>query len=84
MKPRSCKILRARRRRAAAQACGHQLRSPAAIFFPTAPSHMSSATVKRPAPIARQRACGAQRGGKRNRSAKPTGNQSGWLPYTSL
>ena len=48
------------------------------------PSRMSSATVERPAPIARQRACGAQRGGKRNRSAKPTGNQSGWLPYTSL
>ena len=30
-------------------------------FFPTAPSCMSSATVERPAPIARQRACGAQR-----------------------
>ncbi len=35
MKPRSCKILRAARRGGgAAQACGHQLRSPAAIFFP--------------------------------------------------
>ena len=47
MKPRSCKILRARGGGAAAQACGHQLRSPAAIFFPqhrhTCPLPLSSA-----------------------------------------
>ena len=61
MKPRSCKILRARRR--AARGAG--VRPPTMItrrhFFSTAPSRMSSATVERPAPIARQRACGAQR-----------------------
>ena len=48
-----------------AAARGAGVRPPTEItrrhFFPTAPSHMSSATVERPAPIARQRACGAQR-----------------------
>ena len=61
MKPRRCKILRA----AAAAARGAGVRPPTEItrrhFFSTAPSCMSSATVERPAPIARQRACGAQR-----------------------
>ena len=61
MKPRSCKILGARRRRRG----GAGVRPPTEItrrhFFSTAPSCMSSATVERPAPIARQRACGAQR-----------------------
>ena len=51
--------------RAAAAARGAGVRPPTEItrrhFFSTAPSCMSSATVERPAPIARQRACGAQR-----------------------
>ena len=58
---RSCKILRAARRRRR----GAGVRPPTEITrrncFSTAPSRMSSATVERPAPIARQRACGAQR-----------------------
>ena len=61
MKPRSCKILRAR----AAAARGAGVRPLTEItrrnFFSTAPSRMSSASEKRPAPIARQSACGAQR-----------------------
>ena len=64
MKPRSCKILRAARRGGGA-ARGAGVRPPSEItrrnFFSTAPLRMFSASEKRPAPIARQRACGAQR-----------------------
>ena len=46
------------------------------------PSRMSSATVERPAPIARQRACGAQRGGKAQPQRQNHGKPKRLAPLT--
>ena len=55
-------------------------------FPPTAPSRMSSATIERPAPMARQSACGAQRRKAQPQAPNPRerGNQSGWLPLSPV